>query len=127
MFFVLLICLFFFYLKIKEYNICYSFKKKKSYIYLINCKTEKGFNKYYVGQTTQNPKKRFQQHLNSRSKIGIALRKTNPNNIEYKIIKKGYYSKKELDELEAKYIDKYNSYEFGYNETKGNIKSKNKK
>lgn len=76
--------------------------------------------KYYVGQTTQDPKIRFKQHQRSNSKIGNAIRKNKNNNVTYKILKDGYYTKKELDKLESEYISKYKSYEYGYNQTRGN-------
>ena len=43
------------------------------------------------------------------------------NSFEYTKLFKIAYSQYELDKLEAYYINYYNSYENGYNETRGNI------
>lgn len=91
--------------------------------------------KIYVGQTI-NEEKRKKYRIScvnsKRSNIQIvekAIRKYGYENFKYDILEKHYYSSLEdmynsLDILEIYYIDKYESYIKGYNETKGGEGSK---
>ena len=82
-------------------------------------------NKYYVGQTTigfnnRYPKGWLYEH-GKKDTVKHDLELYGENSFEYVKIFKVAYSQHELDKLEAYYIDYYNSYENGYNETRGNI------
>ena len=81
--------------------------------------------KYYVGQTTVGFDNRYSSgwlyyHRNKES-IKEDLQLYGENSFEYVKLFKVAHSQYELDKLEAYYIDYYNSYENGYNETRGNI------
>ena len=91
-------------------------------IYLVH-NTES--NKYYVGQTTIGFDNRYPSgwlydhgHKNS---VKEDLELYGENSFEYVKLFKVAHSQYELDKLEAYYIDYYDSYENGYNETRGNI------
>lgn len=87
--------------------------------------------KKYVGITHNSIEQRFQEHLaksrckNGNWKLHRALRKYGFDNFNFEILVKirKISDKKKLDEilnnLEKYYIEKYNSYHFGYNLTKG--------
>lgn len=80
--------------------------------------------KLYIGATRQNTFKRYEQHINKKSKIlkgGIqeALSKDNVRNFKFSIIATAK-SKGELEQLERKFIKKYNTlYPYGYNLSSG--------
>jgi len=94
------------------------------YIYKI---TNKINNKIYIGYTTQKLNVRYSQHLTSafrkksKTAISSAIRKYGKDNFILDIIEKTNVCKKELLELEVKYIEQYNSNNklIGYNLTKG--------
>lgn len=82
-------------------------------------------NKYYVGQTTIGFDIRYQSgwlYVHGRKKdVKPDLELYGENSFEYIKLFKVAHSQYELDKLEAYYIDYYDSYENGYNETRGNI------
>ena len=91
-------------------------------IYLVhNVKT----NRYYVGQTTIGFDNRYPSgwlYEHGRKKtVREDLELYGENSFEYIKLFKVAHSQYELDKLEAHYIDYYDSYENGYNETRGNI------
>lgn len=104
-----------------------SYKSKEliGYIYKF---TNKINNKCYIGKTS-NLKRRLWEHKHETCKkdtaFGKALRKYGFNNFDFEILVKirKVSDRKKLDEilnnLEKYYIEKYNSYHFGYNLTKG--------
>lgn len=82
-------------------------------------------NKYYVGQTTtvfdiRYPSGWLYEH-GCKNEVKEDLELYGENSFEYIKIFKVAHSQYELDKLEAYYIDYYDSYENGYNETRGNI------
>ena len=91
-------------------------------IYLVyNIKSDK----YYVGQTitgfdNRYPKGWLYDH-GHKNTVREDLELYGENSFEYTKLFKVAHSQYELDKLEAYYIDYYNSYENGYNETRGNI------
>lgn len=91
-------------------------------IYLVrNVKT----NRYYVGQTTVGFDNRYSSgwlyYHRNKELIKEDLELYEENSFEYIKLFKVAHSQHELDKLEAYYIDYYDSYENGYNETRGNI------
>ena len=80
-------------------------------------------NKVYIGITTRSLKERFNQHKYSRysmdTKFSRALKKYGVENFEIQLIEDEIISLKELYEKEKYYINKYNSYNNGYNSTLG--------
>ena len=91
-------------------------------IYLVNNIES---NKYYVGQTVNSfdiryPSGWLYEH-GRKDTVKHDLQLYGENSFKYIKIFKVAYSQHELDKLEAYYIDYYNSYENGYNETRGNI------
>lgn len=97
-------------------------KMKNGTIYLI---TNKINNKKYVGQTIQSPNVRFLYHLNYAEKdynisnmpISKAINKYGRENFEMTILEQCEESK--LDEREIYYIELYDTFNNGYNATKG--------
>ena len=81
--------------------------------------------RYYVGQTTIGFDNRYPSGwLYKHSKkdtVKHDLELYGEDSFEYTKIFKVAHSQYELDKLEAYYIDYYDSYENGYNETRGNI------
>lgn len=74
----------------------------------------------YIGQTICRLKKRHNEHLKrDDSYIDRALRKYGKENFTLEIIEDKIYDRKRLDELEIFYINKYDSFNNGYNLTKG--------
>lgn len=70
--------------------------------------------KVYIGQTIQDVKQRFKQHLklqnsNKNQVIYKAIQSIGKENFSYEILKTGIETYKELNELEEYYINKYNS------------------
>ena len=82
-------------------------------------------NKYYVGQTTVGFDNRYPlgwlyEH-SKKDTVKYDLELYGENSFEYIKLFKVAYSQHELDKIEAYYINYYDSYENGYNETRGNI------
>ena len=77
-------------------------------------------NKIYVGITTQTLKARFYGHVysankrKSKTKLAKAMRKIGIKHFKIKILRKAS-NKKDLRDLEIRYIKKYNSIKEGYN------------
>ena len=97
----------------------------KGFIYKISNKIN---NKVYIGQTIQDPKERWYRHCqrkclseNERNMaIKRAIFKYGKDNFTFEVIEKiENYSKELLDNREIYWIAHYNSYENGYNCTKG--------
>ena len=91
-------------------------------VYLVhNVKSDK----YYVGQTTIGFDNRYQSgwlyEHSYKDIVKADLEKYGEDCFEYTKIFKVAHCQKDLDKLEAYYINYYNSYENGYNETRGNI------
>jgi len=85
-------------------------------------------NKIYIGQTTQKVEERWKQHCYStHSYIGRAIHKNGKENFLFNIIQEVEYEDgfdiiKKLNELEIYYINKFDSYNSGYNLTIGGSK-----
>lgn len=79
--------------------------------------TEKSTQKNYIGQSL-DISKRWEQHLNDNSEGWHKLLHDNPNDFEFSIIEQCLPT--ELDERERYYIEYFNSYENGFNLTRGN-------
>lgn len=95
---------------------------RKGIIYIIKNKCN---DKVYIGQTIQSAKERFAQHLKPSTvkrrgsyKIYNAIQKYGKENFYYEILKDNI-DEEELDNYEIYFINKYNSYEKGYNSTRG--------
>ena len=91
-------------------------------IYLVyNNKSQR----YYVGQTTIGFDNRYKNGWiyghNHKDIVKEDLEKYGEDSFEYKKIFKVAHNQEELDKLEAYYIEYFDSYENGYNETRGNI------
>ena len=82
-------------------------------------------NKYYVGQSINSFDIRYKSgwlyEHSKKDTVKHDLELYGENSFKYTKIFKVAHSQHELDKLEAYYIDYYNSYENGYNETRGNI------
>ena len=82
-------------------------------------------NRYYVGQTITAFDIRYQSGWlyshKHKDTVKEDLTLYGKDSFKYTKIFKVAHSQYELDKLEAYYIDYYNSYENGYNETRGNI------
>lgn len=94
---------------------------RKGYIYIIKNNLN---SKVYIGQTIQSVQERFKQHTKpsivkqrGNYKIYNAINKYGKDNFYVEVLDEAIESK--LNELEIYYIEKYNSYEKGYNSTKG--------
>lgn len=90
-------------------------------------KTDSGFPKSYIGQTSRNLEKRKKQHKNNYCKGDTvfyrACLKYGWENVEWEILRE-CNSQKELDDYEIYYIDKFRTYIYfadsqGYNMTLG--------
>lgn len=82
-------------------------------------------NKYYVGQTTRGFDIRYSNgwinaHKRKKS-VKEDLEKYGKESFEYTKIFKVAHNQYDLDKLEAYYIEYFDSYNNGYNETRGNI------
>ena len=91
-------------------------------IYLVhNTKSDK----YYIGQTINSFDIRYKSgwlYEHSRKDIvRTDLELYGEDSFEYTKIFKVAHNQRDLDKLEAYYIDYFNSYENGYNENRGNI------
>lgn len=86
-------------------------------VYIIWNKTK---NKYYVGQSKDVYKRLFTNHFNNGDVKNIIFAKDwfNNDDFYYKIIE--LETKDELDNVEKEYIEKYDSFRNGYNNTGGN-------
>lgn len=90
------------------------------YIYII---TNSVNDKVYIGQTIQNPEERWKEHCRFGSKaernmlIKRAIYKYGKEYFRMQILEKCLIE--ELNDKERYYIEKYNSYKYGYNMTKG--------
>ena len=81
--------------------------------------------KYYIGQTTIGFDNRYKcgwlyEH-SYKDTVRTDLELYGEDSFEYVKIFKVAHCQKDLDKLEAYYIDYYNSYDNGYNENRGNI------
>ena len=95
---------------------------RKYSIYIIKNKVN---SKVYIGQTSQSPQTRFKQHMKPSTckqrgtyKIYNAINKYGKENFYYEVLEKNI-NEEEIDEKEIYYINLYNSYENGYNSTRG--------
>lgn len=97
----------------------------KGFIYKI---TNNLNGKIYIGQTIQNPIDRWYRHCQksnlNKNEANMAIKraifKYGKNNFTFKVIETlDNYTKELLDEREVYWISFYNSYEEGYNCTKG--------
>ena len=81
--------------------------------------TNKINGKIYIGQTIQNVKERFYQHCAEKCEIAIhkAIKKYGKQNFTLEVVE--IVNKNYLNEREIYWIQKYNSYDNGYNSTKG--------
>jgi len=79
-------------------------------------------NKTYIGQTIQKLESRINQHYNKAikrtNKFANALRKYSKNNWMWKIIHDNI-PRKYLNDMEIFYIFLFDTYNYGYNSTKG--------
>lgn len=93
----------------------YIIEKKAGCVYCI----ENVLNgKRYVGITTRTIKERFAEHCKAESYIGKAIRKYGVENFKlYELAVAN--SREELCNLEVYYIEKYNTFKNGYNQTIG--------
>ena len=82
-------------------------------------------NRWYVGQTINSFDIRYQSgwlyEHSYKDTVREDLEKYGEDSFEYVKIFKVAHCQKDLDKLEAYYIDYYNSYDNGYNENRGNI------
>lgn len=94
--------------------------EKKNEIYYIYKRTNLLNGKIYIGQTKQDPKKRWNDEDNSNQKIGIAVREQGKENFKNEIIEIHHSLEKTL-EREQYWIAYYNSNNpnKGYNGNKG--------
>ena len=92
----------------------------KGYIYKITNKTN---NKNYIGQTSRSINERFGEHLrdaynrNSEQPIYRAIRKYGKENFSVELLEECNIA--DIDEREIYYINKYDTYNNGYNATLG--------
>lgn len=93
----------------------YIIEKKSGCVYCI----ENALNgKRYIGITTRTIKERFAEHCKAKSYIGKAIRKYGVENFKlYELAVAN--SREELCDLEVYYIEKYNTFKNGYNQTIG--------
>ena len=96
-------------------------------IYLVCCKP---VNKYYVGQTTTEFDIRYRGGFfndkghKAKDDLKEDLERYGEDSFEITKIFKVAHNKEELDDLEVYYIDYFDSYYNGYNETRGNHHAK---
>lgn len=89
--------------------------KKVGYVYCIENVLN---NKKYIGITTRTIKERFAEHCKAESYIGKAIRKYGVENFKVYGLDVAT-SNKELCDLEVYYIEKYDTFRNGYNQTIG--------
>lgn len=75
-------------------------------------------NKKYIGLTTRTIEQRFKEHTEASSAIGKAIRKHGIDNFRIEKIDDSD-TKEELCKKEIYWIEKYNSFKKGYNQTIG--------
>lgn len=78
----------------------------------------------YIGQAKNLEERKYRHYrnfMNNRCDTDFykAVYEFGINNFDYEILECGNFSQEELNDLEIKYISKYNSYYNGYNSTKG--------
>lgn len=102
-------------IKQKKFADEYIIEKQVGYVYCI----ENVLNgKRYIGITTRTIKERFAEHCKAESYIGKAIRKYGVENFKlYELAVAN--SREELCNLEVYYIEKYNTFKNGYNQTIG--------
>ena len=93
------------------------FKKEIKGVYIIHNQTK---NKYYVGQSKDVFNRVLKQHFSNGNVKNIIFAEDwyQKNKFSWKYIE--CETKDELDTLEMEYIQKYNSFQSGYNKTGGN-------
>ena len=102
-------------IKQKKFADEYIIGKKAGCVYCIE-NTLNG--KRYIGITTRTIKERFAEHCKAKSYIGKAIRKYGVENFKlYELAVAN--SREELCNLEVYYIEKYNTFKNGYNQTIG--------
>lgn len=72
--------------------------------------------KSYIGQSN-NLERRKKEHLSGKQQIDLDIQQLGVENFEFEILE--YCTKEKLDELEKYWIEYYDSYNNGYNLTKG--------
>lgn len=102
-------------IKQKKFADEYIIEKKAGCIYCIE-NTLNG--KRYIGITTRTIKERFAEHCKAESYIGKAIRKYGTENFKVYELDVAM-SRKELCDLEVYYIEKYDTFRNGYNQTIG--------
>lgn len=85
---------------------------------------EEGIKKYYIGQTVKSIRGRAgkdgsQYITNPKSKIAKAINKWGWNSFEVTVLEDNIQDIDTLNKLEMYYIEKYDSFNNGYNSTKG--------
>jgi len=96
----------------------------KNKTYIIYKITNKINNKTYIGLTSRDFNVRKYEHIyesqiESKFKFHQAIRKYTIDNFTWEILETGITNIKQANELEIKYINKFDSYVNGYNMTKG--------
>ena len=82
--------------------------------------TNKINGKQYIGQTTRSLKKRHWQHMSQdECYFDRALKKYGANNFELTILEDNIFDEQILNELEIYYIDKFDTFNNGYNMNRG--------
>lgn len=118
------------YLRVKIFILCAhwqrvdNFAPGRSYSYSgVYIWQEKGWllwHTVYVGQSV-NVRRRFYQHISGKGSPDIYRQyKKHPQKLRFKSIEAYRVHYKNLDALEKRLIDKYNTYRKGYNKTAGN-------
>ena len=99
-------------------NIDNSHLKNEKGVYIIYNKNK---SKFYVGQSKNLHARIFSQHFNKGDVKNIIFAKDwfNEDEFFYRYI--SCETKDELDRIEKKYIEEYNSFKSGYNKTGGNV------
>lgn len=89
-----------------------------AYIYGIQNKINQ---KWYIGQSKYYPHERWRQHIAGykNTSISKAIKKYGEELFDFMVLEE--VSEKELDEKEIYYIQLYDSYKNGYNETRGGV------
>lgn len=105
-------------LDLKEsFNVSNDALKNKKGVYIIWNKTN---NKYYVGQSKNIGQQIFNYHFNNGQVKNIIFAKDWYDGHEFKYKYFICETKDQLDDLKKRYIEEYDSFEKGYNSTKGN-------
>ena len=98
------------------------------YIYCIENKLD---GKRYVGKSSRSMGARWREHIKhammgKKSKLYEAMRQEGFMNFSFNIIEQKFCTSEELDDLEVKYIQQFNSFEGGYNSDVGGTGRKRK-